>query len=130
MFEFIAILFVILGIVSRVLQADQKRKQTGTGLPPPLQSETRQIAIDAVNNTSPSKKAVRKAANKSPTTKPVEKSLDWVKDNPVIKPLPAQVKVDTDTQHEISLDRDSVLNGVIFSVILSPPKCKGMGSFP
>ena len=130
MFEVIAILFVILGIVSRVMQAAQKRKQTGTGFPPPLKSETRQISIDVVNNTSPGRKAVRKAANKSPTTKPEEKSFDWVKDNPIIKPLPTQVKVDTDMQHEISFDRDSVLNGVIFSVLLSPPKCKGMGSFP
>lgn len=127
MFEVIAILFVILGIVSRVQQSAQKRKQTGTGFPPPVKAETRRIEIDEENSSSKAKKSIRKGAYKSPAQ---VGGIPFVKEEmkPVASPILPQTKIDTDDQYEISIDRGSVLNGVIFSVILSPPKCKGMDS--
>ena len=128
MFEVIAILFVILGIVSSVLQSAQKRKQTGTGFPPPVKTETFRIEIGEESNLSKVKKSVRKGAYKTVAEQMGEIALVREGVKPVALPIPAQSMIDTDVQHEISIDRVSVLNGVIFSVILSPPKCKGMDS--
>jgi len=128
LFEVIAILFVILGLVNSVLQSAQKRKQTGTGFPPPVKAETRRIEIDDENSSSKAKKSIRKGAYKSGSTQMGEISLVREEVKPVALPILPQTKIDTDVQYEISLDRSSVLNGVIFSVILSPPKCKRMDS--
>jgi hypothetical protein len=126
LFEIFTILFVILGIVSSVLQAAQRRKKAGTGFPPPAKTETRRIEITEDNTLS--KKAVRKGAYKTVQTQPERDLLIREEVKPVMIPVLAQTKIDADVQHEISIDRQSVLNGVIFSVILSPPKCKGMDS--
>ncbi len=128
MFEFLAILFVILGIVSSVSQAAQKRKQSGMGFPPPVKTETRKIDIDEENSLSKSQKPVRIGAYKSVPKKTEEIAFSRAEVKPVAIPIPPKAKIDTDNQHKISLDRESVLSGVIFSVILSPPKCKRMDS--
>lgn len=128
MFEFFAIIFVILGIVSSVLQAAQKGKKAVTGFPPPVKAETRNIEIseDQTLVTKPVRKGVYKAVPTQPEKK--ENVLIRQEIKPVMIPVPAQTNIDTDVSHEISVDRQSVLNGVIFSVILSPPKCKRMDS--
>ena len=128
MFEVITILFVILGVVSSVMQAAQKRKQTGTGFPPPVKTEIRRIEIDEENSSSGARKSIRKGAYKSVSAQMGDMALVREEVKPVAIPIPTQTKIDTDDQHEISIDSRSVLNGVIFSVILSPPKCKGMDS--
>ena len=128
MFEVIAILFVIMGIVSSVLQAAQKGKQTGKGFPPPVKTETHRIEIVEESNVLKAKKSIRKGVNKALTERMGETALVKEEVKPAALPIPAQSMIDTDVQHEISIDRRSVLNGVIFSVILSPPKCKGMDS--
>lgn len=124
MFETFTILFVILGIASSVLQAVQKGKKAGTGFPPPVKTEIQRIDIDEDNTLT--KKTVRKGVYKTVPTQPEKRENVLIREGvkPVMIPVPAQTKIEADVQHEISIDRQSVLNGVIFSVILSPPKCK------
>jgi len=128
LFEVIAILFVVFGIVSSVLQAAQKGKKTGTGFPSPARAETRRVELVEDNSSFRAKKSTRKASYKSGATQTGEIALTEEAVKPVAVPISPQAKIDTDAQYEISIDRESVLNGVIFSVILSPPKCKGMDS--
>jgi len=125
LFEVLPILFVILAIVGSILQAAQKGKQTGTGFPPPIKTETRKIENEEAKRLSQSTKPTRRSTYKSVSKKTEETNFVVEEQRPVLKPIPAETEIKTDIQYdEILLDRNAVLNGVIFSVILSPPKCK------
>jgi len=134
LFEVIAILFVILGVLSSVMQASKKGKKPNTGFPQPMRQEISKPAVDRVETTkakSTGRSGVYKVVpQKTEQSPPIIMTESMPIENRPILPAYQIAKTDTSLQPEVTLTNESVLNGVIFSVILSPPKCRGKEVLP
>lgn len=124
MFEFIAILFIILAILSSVLQASKTGGGRKTNLPT---GDAKTLKHErAIMGSERPKLALRKPFKIVLNDENIDSSGF---DEPDIgtksaKPTIQPIKADISDNSMISLDSDSVLKGIIFSVILSKPKCK------
>lgn len=134
MFEVIAILFVILGVVSSILQSSQKGKRPNTGFPQPMRSDISKAEVDDVRTTK------TKSISRTGVYKVVSQETEQSQPFPMTESIPIEsrpilpayqiAKTDSSLQPEVSITNESVLNGIIFSAILSPPKCRGKGVLP